>query len=285
MNPEIENGSKIKKQIGVFLVIATALTTALYIWMFATGSGTSPVAGLAMMWIPAIAAIITSLVMKDPIGAYGWKPGKVKILGAAYLLPLLVAVIAYGIAWLSPLVEFSSQEPTTYKWAAMLGFTLPVHFMIGVLAKMTLGTLLTLIFTVGEEIGWSGFLTRKMLKVTSTGKAGLYIGLIWAVWHFPAIIGGIYVHGQETPLWVSLTGFTLFAIAFSLIRALLMSRCQSVWVGGLLHASSNIIYMGLFWEMTVRKGYAAYLLSETGIFAALVYLVVAVFFWRIRKRK
>ncbi len=38
--------------------------------------------------------------------------------------------------------------------------------------------------------------------------------------------------------------------------------------------------MGIFWEMTVHKGYARYLVSEMGVFSGIVYLLLAAMFWR-----
>ena len=43
--------------------------------------------------------------------------------------------------------------------------------------------------------------------------------------------------------------------------------------------------MGMFYEMTVKQGYAGYLVSETGVFIGIVYIIVAVIFWRIQVRK
>jgi uncharacterized protein len=266
------------RQIAVFLVMTSALTTLLFIWMF-RGARNDAGAVFLMMWTPGIAAVLTSLSTRDRIRDYGWKPGRWSVIGCAYVLPLVVSVIGYGLVWLTPFAEFSSREPTHYKWAAMLGFALPVPFAIGVLSKMVLGFAVALPFALGEEIGWSGFLIPKLLRVCSTPKAALVAGSYWAIWHFPAIIGGFY--GSGAPLWVALPGFTMTCIAHSLVKAVLLSRSQSVWVGAVLHASANIIYMGLFWEMTAHKGYAAYLLSETGAISSLAFAGVALLVWRV----
>lgn len=69
-------------------------------------------------------------------------------------------------------------------------------------------------------------------------------------------------------------------MAESLVRSVLLSRSRSLWVGVVLHASGNIILMGMFWEMTVHQGYAGYLVSESGVFVGIVYVIVAILFWR-----
>ncbi|MFA7360653.1 MAG: CPBP family intramembrane glutamic endopeptidase [Candidatus Kapaibacterium sp.] len=278
----MEERKDIFKQLITFLGITIFISTGVFIWMFNDGEDNVAVI-LLMMCTPGIAAIITSLVHKDKISNYGWKPGKIKFLIYAYLFPLAVSIIAYGTAWFLGLTEFTTNQVVNYKWAKMLGFELPVPFIVGVLSKMTLGFLLTCLPVLGEEIGWSGFLTPKLLKIFSVPVTSLIVGLFWSVWHFPAIFGGFY--GQGTPLWVALSGFTLVITGYSFIRTMLIEKSRSLWTGVVLHASGNIILMGMFWEMTVHKGFAAYIVSETGILTGIVCLISALIFIRIQSRK
>lgn len=245
--------------------------------MFA-GAKDNIAAVFLVMWTPGISAILTSLLHGDRIGDYGWKPGSARLLAYGYFLPLLVSIVGYGIVWLGGYAEFTTTTVTNYRWARMLGFELPAPFVVGVLSKMTLGFLVTIVFVLGEEIGWSGFLTPKLLKVTTVPVTSLIVGSYWAVWHYPAIIGGFY--GTGTPLWIALPGFTLVIVAESLVRTVLVSKSRSLWVGVVLHASGNIILMGMFWEMTVHQGYAGYLVSESGVFVGVVYMIIAILFWR-----
>jgi membrane protease YdiL (CAAX protease family) len=147
---------------------------------------------------------------------------------------------------------------------------------------MILGFLLTCLPVLGEEIGWTGFLTPKLLKIYSVPITSLIVGLFWAVWHFPAIIGGFY--GQGTPLWAALPGFTLVIVGYSFIRTVLVMKSKSLWTGVVLHSSGNIILMGMFWEMTVHKGYAAYFVSETGLITGIVCMATALIFWKFQTK-
>lgn len=270
------------KQLITFFIILAFITTGIFIWMFYGAKNSFP-AVLLMMFSPGISAIITSLIFKDKIRDYGWKPGKIKYLGLAYLLPLVISIVAYGLCWLTGVTEFTTEQVINYKWAKMLGFNLPAPFLIGLLSKMLLGFLLTCIPVLGEEIGWSGFLTPKLLKITSIPVTSLIVGVFWAVWHFPAIIGGFYGYG--TPLWIALPGFTMVLIGDSFIRTVLVAKSKSLWTGVFLHASSNTILMGIFFEMTVRKDYAAYIVSETGIFTGIVSIAVALAFMKLMINK
>ena len=275
-----EKQKKTLNQIAVFLALVIAISAGIFAWMFA-GARDSVVAVLAMMWTPGIAAILTSLIFGERIGGLGWKPGKARFLGYGYLLPVMVAVAGYGLVWLVGLAEFTSQNVVNYRWAAMLGFSLPTHFLVGFLAKLLLATPVDVFFVLGEEIGWSGFLTPRLAKVLSVPAASLFTGIFWAAWHYPALIGGLY--GSGAPLWAALPGFTLVLIGASFLRAALVLKAKSLWPGVMVHAGHNVVLMGIFNEMTVNKGYARYLVSETGVFLGIVYVLIAVGFWKALK--
>jgi len=236
-----------------------------------------------MMYVPGISALITSLIFRDKIRNYGWKFGKVRFLGYSYILPIIAAFIAYGLVWLSGLAEFTSEDFRYLRYARWLGLEEPVSFGVSVILRLTMGFLFTSLFVFGEEVGWSGFLTPKLSKISSVTVTSLVVGGYWAIWHFPAIIAGVY--GTGAPLWVALPGFTLVLIGASFLRTVLRLKSGSLWVGVVIHASHNMFLMGSFWTLTVHKGYANYLVSETGVFLGIVYIIVAIIFWKNQMKK
>lgn len=270
------------KQVITFIAILSISTSVIFISMFSHDAGHMDIAWSAlMMWMPAISAFITSLIYKDRIRNYGWRLNKTKYLGYAYLFPIIVGCIAYGLAWILGVIEFYGDEASNYKWVRMLGIDTPASVSIGILSKILLASVITLPFALGEEIGWSGFLTRKLLKLTSISKTSLIVGLYWAVWHYPAIIEGD-VYGYGAPLWIALPGFTLVLIGLSFFRSYLVSRSKSLWTGSILHVSHNVITMGIFFDLTFKTKYAAYFVSETGIITGIVYIFAAILFFRIQ---
>ncbi len=260
-----------KKQsspITLYLILTAAISLIIYLWMF--WNGKNPAAIALMMWTPGISAGLSALILKVKLSPYGWRTGKIKYWGYAYLLPVIVALLGYGIMWISGFTEFYTDEVVNYKWARMLGFDTPAPFIVGFLSKAFLASLMAAIFTLGEEIGWSAFLTPGMLQKYSIPKTSVLIGLIWAVWHYPAIIGGLYGHGA--PLWSALPGFTLVIIGASFLKTILIVLSKSFWVGMVVHTSHNVLLMGIFNEMTVKTKLAPYLVSESGLFLGAVYL-------------
>ncbi|UCH09947.1 MAG: CPBP family intramembrane metalloprotease, partial [Fidelibacterota bacterium] len=195
-----------------------------------------------------------------------------------FILPILVALLAYGLAWATGLTEVYTEGVRNNRWARMLGFDLPAPFIVGLLSKMILAFALTFVFALGEEIGWTGFLTPKLSRISSVGVTSLIVGGFWAVWHWPAIIAGVYGYG--TPLWVALPGFTLVLIGASFFRTVLRIKSGSLWVGVILHTSHNVYLMGIFRDLTLRQDYSDYWVSETGILTGVVYLIVALIFWK-----
>jgi membrane protease YdiL (CAAX protease family) len=184
------------------------------------------------------------------------------------------------LAWLSGLADFTAEGFGNLRYAGWLGLQEPVSFVVSALLRLTLGFLFTSLFVFGEEVGWSGFLTPKMLKIFSPHITSLIVGGYWALWHYPAIIAGVY--GTGAPLWIALPGFTLVLIGASFLRTFLVHKSGSLWNGVVIHASHNMFLMGSFWTLTVHKGYANYFVSETGIGLGIVYILVALLFIRIQ---
>jgi len=100
-----------------------------------------------LMWCPGVSGITTSLIYEKGISGIGWRPGRVRWLGLAYLLPIAYATVAYAVIWLSGLGGINSD----YRFD-------PFRLIV-------IGTLFNVAFASGEEIGWRGFLVPQLYKV------------------------------------------------------------------------------------------------------------------------
>ncbi len=264
----MESVGKIKKAIATFLILNFGLST---IFWYLTGSVGSITAGggiyvVLLMYCPAIAAIITSLIFYRSINEFGWKPGRVKYLVMGYAIPLVYATIAYGLFWILTSGTFTGKLPQ---------YNMIYFVLVGTLTSIVGGVL-------GEEIGWRGFLVPQLAKITSFTKLGLISGIIWAVWHFPLMIFSGYNAGAS--LWYSLPMFTLAVIGLSFILAWLRLRSGSIWPAVLLHASSNLFVQNLFDPLTMQTGITKYIVGETGALMVAVILLFALIMW-IRRDK
>ena len=52
-----------------------------------------------------------------------------------------------------------------------------------------------------------------------------------------------------------------------------------LWLGTIFQASYYVFLMGMFFDLTVKKDYTGYIVSETGIFTGVVYIILVLLFW------
>lgn len=108
------------------------------------------------------------------------------------------------------------------------------------------------LFTSGtEEFGWRGFLLPEFLKRYTLWQAGIRVGIIWAVWHYPVAIYMFIVQGMNLiQIVTSMIGFTAGIIGMSVLHSYFYNRSRSVMLAVFIHAFANTLPMilGLFAE-------------------------------------
>jgi membrane protease YdiL (CAAX protease family) len=174
-------------------------------------------------------------------------------------------------------VPFMQATAKAYGLASM---PLSSALIVYVLITMTAGFVPKTGRALGEEIGWRGFLVPELAKVLGFAGVGMVSGLMWALWHFPAILFRDYHAG--TPAWYALTCFTVMVVAQSFIAAWLTLRAQSLWPAAFLHGSHNMFVQLIFTPLTTDTGGTAYIIDEFGFGLAITSVVGAVICWRKR---
>jgi membrane protease YdiL (CAAX protease family) len=88
---------------------------------------------------------------------------------------------------------------------------------------------------LGEELGWRGFALPKLLEKYSPLKASVLLGIVWGVWHLPALfVGGSPQEGA------SIVFFIVGAIIISVLSTwLYLNTGGSVLITTLLHLVIN----------------------------------------------
>ena len=133
---------------------------------------------------------------------------------------------------------------------------------------------------LGEELGWRGLLVPELAKITTFSKTALLTGLIWAVWHYPAIIFADY-HGVA-PRWFDLLSITTSILGMSIFTAWLRLKSGSIWPAVLWHGGHNLFIQQIFLDMTVDTGLTEYFVDDFGIGVLLATVVLGYIFWRKR---
>jgi len=231
------------------------------------------------MWSPALAAFATKKLFGEPIRDLPWSFSASRFAWMAYFIPLAYAAPVYILVWLTGLGGFNFDFAK--KAAADFGlqnWSVVVFVILFVLITATLGMVGTLSRAVGEEIGWRGFLVPELAKVVGFPGVALISGVMWAVYHYPALIFGDYNAG--TPVWYGLTCFTLMVVATSFIMAWITLRSNSLWPAAILHAAHNLFIQAIFTPLTRDTGRTKYIIDEFGLGMVITITIAAIIICR-----
>jgi membrane protease YdiL (CAAX protease family) len=149
-----------------------------------------------------------------------------------------------------------------------------------ILVLATVGFLGGVVFALGEEIGWRGFLVPELAQVTSFTRTAWISGAAWAVYHYPLILFANYNSG--TPKWFALFAFTWMVVASAFLYAWLRLRSGTVWTAVILHASHNLFIQEIFDPLTKDGGITKYVTTEFGAGLAFAYTALAIYVWHRR---
>jgi membrane protease YdiL (CAAX protease family) len=224
------------------------------------------------MCTPALAALVMLLVItRDGSSREGWK-----VLGL-HRFGLSVWWIAIGVIFLTSLVA------SAIVWATPLAsLVMPEDGLGAPLLKFLTGVvLMTLTFSLGEELGWRGYLLPQLLSVGRM-RALVLIGLIWAAWHMPLIfLTPLYHSGGNRLIVLPLFVGTLVAASF--VFGYLRILSGSVWPASLGHSVHNVAWstLGALTATSSPVVVNEYLAGDNGILILVATAVVAV--WLSRK--
>ena len=265
------------KTIILFLILLITLSSIAY-YAILKLNPTSIYVG-ALMISPALAAFITLKIRKRPISSLPWNLKELKYLKLSYITPILYVSIAYVLIWLFGFGNLLNSE-RILQWSNELGIdssnqTILIITMVFLL--LTVGVIKNLGSTLGEEIGWRGFLIFELRKVMSFKSVAIVSGLIWAVYHFP-IINLMYGRGEH--LLLHLSAFTIMIIGVSVILAYYTFKSNSLWPAAMYHSVHNIYIQKICTPLTISNEKTIFWIDEYGFMIPIITTVFAFYFWR-----
>lgn len=254
-----------RAQLTTFLGLTFGLSAVLYGLIISAGSlgARGGLYVFALMWTPGVSALVTRLVFQHNLRGQGWRPGSIRWLALAYVLPLGYAGVAYCLVWLAGLGSVD------------LG-----QFRLSAATFLIVGSLQSLLSATGEELGWRGFLVPTLARSMSFTRTALVSGAIWAGWHVPLIVFADYNAGA--PAWYSVICFVIMVLGISFPFAWLRLRSGSFWPAAILHATHNLFVQAFFDRVTVDTGPTEWFTSEFGAALAVTAAITAWVFWRAR---
>jgi membrane protease YdiL (CAAX protease family) len=235
----------------------------------------------AGMLAPGLSAL---LVTRFLLGE-SWHSTTLDRLGAkryylwAWILAPLWVCATTALAQVTGAGSFDTALPAVRSVLAASGKSLPsiplveafgLQLLIGALC----GPLISLPLTMGEEVGWRGFLLPRLMAAgMSEWSALIASGAIWGAWHAPMIVRGVNFPGHPVLGPFLMIGF---CIMFGIIFGWLRLASGSVWPCGVIHGSLNAVGPSIV--LLLAPGF-----NEAGVAACLtlpILLFVGVLAWR-----
>jgi len=275
-----------QKKVSLFLILTVLFSALSYFPMLR--AGTIGVQGglfvFTLMWSPGLAALLTQLITTHSLRGMGWRLGRARWLGIAWILPVLYALPVYTFTWFTGLGIFPNPSRIARLAEEYSSTSTATTVAIFVLFSLTLDMVGPLLSALGEEIGWRGLFVPELAKTTNFTKTALISGVIWAAWHMPGIFLAD-LNDTGIPNVYAAAMFAILIIALSFPFGWLTLKSGSIWPAVLLHAFHNQLVQGILDKLTGKTAVTSYITGEFGVGMALTGLVVAYVFWRMQRSK
>lgn len=280
-------GKATKRRLLVFAAFTFGIAWVLFLLVpilgFSYGSLPSIILVAAAMFAPTLGNILTRWVTKEGFRNMYLRPhfkGHIRHYLLVFFGPTLLLFLSAAVYFL---IVPGSFDPTltllTDLAAANGALSMPAEQMLlaSALQVIVLGPIINVIPTLGEELGWRGYLLPKLRELHSNRTALLISGAIWGIWHAPVIILG---HNYGTEYvgypWLGILSMVLFCLALGVIEGYVTIKLKSAIPAAMIHSTVN-----------AGAGIAVYLAKPgfnpllgpaiTGVIGGLPFLLLAVF--------
>jgi membrane protease YdiL (CAAX protease family) len=215
-------------------------------------------------WTPGFAALLTFALYPQALGSLVWKWLPVRQTLASYALPLVYILPVYLLTWFFVHGSFHSSS-FLISSAATVGFSRwprMATFCLFVPLSLSIGLLTRFPYTLGEELGWRGFLLPALRERYGFTVGCLITGVVWALWHYLLLYAFGLFSGSHAATKIPF--FTMMVIGLSFVFGWLRLKTNSLWPCVLMHASHNAFLQTFFDPLTSSHGKTAYITSEFG---------------------
>lgn len=216
-------------------------------------------------------------------------PVKLPISALMAICPALAALLLVakenGLRGVKKLVQsvFDHEKIKDKRWYVLIVFLMPALTLLSYWALQVAGVslpeartplLAALLFffvffagAIGEEIGWTGYVTDPLQHRWGAWGASIILGVVWAVWHIIP-----YTQAPQPPTWI--VWQCVSTVLLRIIMVWLYNRAgKSLFAAVLFHTMINL---SLFLFPTYGSHYSP--LAGAGLLMLTV--VVIAFFWK-----
>lgn len=203
------------------VAIAFVAVTALCLPFLISGTDIPTTVVLVGRWIPALASLISILLILDRgqlVQLWKLRPTSLRELGASYGVALLVMLPLLAVPALMGLLVGGELQP----WGVLLQ-AVPMIVALTVLLGLS---------TLGEEVLWRGHL-QTVLRPLGFWKMSVIVAAIWMLWHLPLHLTYLL---QGTLSGGEVLAGTLGVAAWAPLLAALVERRGTIWPAVFAHA-------------------------------------------------
>lgn len=239
------NKNIVRKRVIIYTVISFLLVWGVMIpYLLCGGKYNSKAMELILtysMLCPAISVIITRKITNEGYDMTGPKSMKLGIdlrnkKWIFYILAFILPMLYFDLGELIYYAIF----PKALDFSQLNNLGIPKELLFLLPLSVIASTFIFSFGALGEEIGWRGYLYPKLEELFGTTKAVIIGGIIWGVWHFPAIYAGHnFGHDYIGEPWTGFAVFTIFTTVVGAVLYYFTKRTDSVWVAAFMHAANN----------------------------------------------
>jgi membrane protease YdiL (CAAX protease family) len=233
--------------LGITFVVSWAIMAGMWLAGGPAAAGLASMGLIAAMWVPGLSVLVVSrfVTHETSVGTGVTKIRFGRYHLWAWLLPVLFALSS---ALLTPLLRAGELDLSLAPVRQALqdaavqsgGTALPsVQTVFAVQMAFSLfgAPIVGLFLALGEELGWRGYLLRKLLPL-GQWPALLLSGAIWGLWHAPLVLMGQNYPDHPVAGPFLMVGFCLL---LGIVFGWLQLASGTVWVPALAHGTFNAV--------------------------------------------
>ena len=278
--------SAAKKRLLIFILLTIAIAWIVFLLIpicgLTYGSGFSVVILAAAMFVPALCNILTRLITKEGFKNMYLRPhfkGHIRDYLLVYFGPTVLLFLSGAVYFLIFPGSFDPELTALKGMVASSGnlrLAAPTLLIVQVLIFVVIGPIVNIIPTMGEELGWRGYLLPKLRIFLPDRAAVVITGAIWGFWHLPVIVmGHNYGTGYWGYPWLGILAMIVFCVVLGSIEGFISIKLQSAIPAAMIHSTVNA---GAALPISLLKGSYNTLLGPaiTGLIGGLPFIVLAV---------
>lgn len=237
-----------KSQAVWYFVLVFVLAYAMqFAAMYAYPSSLYQLSLMAVMMIPMLSVLILHKGLGKAKTGIDWKPkkGAVKWFIAAWFAPIFLVAAGSAIYYLIFPNQFdigmgyiSAAIP---EGTDLQGMTYPIIAATQIISAITYAPPLNMIFALGEEVGWRGYMVPMLTSRLGKKSALIIGGIVWGSWHWPLICGVGYNYGTGyfgAP-FTGMAAMCLFTVVAGILLSYLYEKTGSIFAPSLAHGAIN----------------------------------------------